>query len=222
MTEERTDFRSSAVVGFCEEMEGLLLAAGLKEQRPDLLALLPPCERKFIEGEGWKESLDVLWRKAQELRVMFGSEEARDSRRGCVGGHVAGCDECRDADAETMEAIEKICWDSKFTKWNKWRRRYPYGVWACADGEEYLFNRDYQPFLRRSAGGYVTGVESERPREPWIDFVRQGWFYSSNPPQDLVATQRLLVAVMEAFHAGRDVWEFVENERSPKKLEVVK
>jgi hypothetical protein len=206
-------------------MEGILLAAGLKDQRPDLLALLPPCERKWIEGEQWRESLEVLWHKAQQLRVMFGSEEAQDSRRGCLHSLVSVADcECSHADEERMETLEKICWDNKFADWNKWRRRYPYGVWACEDGEEYLFNRQYQPFLRRSEGGYVTLVTfSEEKQEPWIEFARQGWFYGDgNRPQDCVDTRQLLVEVMEAFHAGRDVWQFVEKERTPKKqLEAV-
>jgi hypothetical protein len=205
-------------------MEGILLAAGLKDQRPDLLALLPPCERKWIEGEGWKESLEVLWRKAQELRVMFGSEEAQDSKRACVGFADAGC-ECLSADDERIEAIEKVCCDPKFWDRNKWRRRYPYGVWACNNGAEYLFNREYKAFLRRSAGGSVVSVEKVEEKKD-IDFVRQGWFYDDgNRPQDFVDTQRLLVEVMEAFHAGRDVWQFVINENSAKAkkpLEVVR
>ena len=224
MSEERHDWRNSAVVAFCEEMEGILLAAGLKEQRPDLFGLLPPCERKWLEGKAWKEKLEVLWGKAQHLREMFGSEKAQYSRRACLHSE-ADC-ECSHANPERMEALERICWDNKFAKYNRWQRRYPYGVWQCKNkfGEkrEYLFNRHYQPFLERSYGGMVTPINPDDDER--IEFEREGWFYSGeNNPQDCVRTQRLLVRVLEAFHGNEDVWQFVEKENTPKKgLEVVR
>lgn len=55
----------------------------------------------------------------------------------------------------------------------------PYGVWACADGREVLFNRRYVPLFERRPGGPVSAAN---PAE-WVPFVRQAWFYSGEHPE---------------------------------------
>ena len=52
----------------------------------------------------------------------------------------------------------------------------PYGMWTTADGTEVLFNRGYEPFLRRKAGK----VEVCEPY--WVeDIVRSIHFRSGDP-----------------------------------------
>jgi hypothetical protein len=52
------------------------------------------------------------------------------------------------------------------------RGRTPYGKWTCEDGTEYLFNRDYEPFLQRK-NGEITSCD-RTARIPWKE---QEWFF---------------------------------------------
>lgn len=201
--------REGSVVAFIEEVEGLLLAAGLGQQRPELMALLPPCERAFVEGDRWRGSLDVLWSKAQRLRRMFGRPEAEEDKRSCVGmsDRCSGCDT---EDPERLEALERICADYRFSEWDKWRRRYPYGVWTCEDGKQVLFNRKYESILQRSPGGYV--VDWPEPQKEQVNFVKEAWFYGDDDsPRHCDETRDRLRKVVKAFHEGRDVEEYAKH-----------
>jgi hypothetical protein len=210
--------RDGAVLGFIEEVEGLLLAAGLGKRRPELMALLPLCEKEWL-SKNWNEgALDTLWDKAQRLRVMFGGNEAIDDKRACMGGGVLGCDGCRNATEEQLERLERISWNNRFANYNKWHRRYPYGVWTCADGRQVLFNRNYNPILVRYVGGSVVDGDPEE----WVDWVSQAWFYGgSDNPRGCEEVQGRLREVIRVFYAGGDVEkEFAVD--STRKMKVVK
>jgi hypothetical protein len=77
-----------SVLAFVEEIETLILAAGLLEDRPELAARLTPCEmEKMIEGGQWRRTLDVWWNKAQRIREIL---EDESDKRSCFGSF-----ECR-------------------------------------------------------------------------------------------------------------------------------
>jgi hypothetical protein len=72
-----------SVLGFIEEIETLILAAGLLEDRPELADRLTPCEmEKMIKGGRWRRTLDVWWDKAQRIRGIL---EDDDDKRSCFG-----------------------------------------------------------------------------------------------------------------------------------------
>jgi hypothetical protein len=77
-----------SVLAFIEEIETLILAAGLLEDRPELASYLTPCEMEYmIEDGGWRRTLDVWWNKAQRIREIY---EDDSDKRSCYGSF-----ECR-------------------------------------------------------------------------------------------------------------------------------
>jgi hypothetical protein len=83
------------------------------------------------------------------------------------------------------------------TKYEKQRRRLPYGIWGELDGSTTLFNRDYQPLWRRRPDGTVTRAD-ERPH--WVE---QNWFFNdSNPPWVNKKTLKLCEDILHEFGVG--------------------
>jgi len=66
-----------------------------------------------------------------------------------------------------------------------WRFMRPYGIWACADGRQVLFNRDYLPILERYPG---QPCRAANPRE-WIWWIKQNWFFNDGTPHEQVAAR---------------------------------
>jgi hypothetical protein len=66
-----------------------------------------------------------------------------------------------------------------------WRFMRPYGIWACADGRQVLFNRDYLPILERFPGRPCCAAN---PRE-WVWWIKQNWFYNDGTPREQVAAR---------------------------------
>ncbi|MEQ8823816.1 MAG: hypothetical protein RIC14_05535 [Filomicrobium sp.] len=53
----------------------------------------------------------------------------------------------------------------------------PYGIWVCADGTLYLFNRKYQPIWYRAPGAAVAKPANRSERVP---FVNQVWLWDDD------------------------------------------
>ena len=66
-----------------------------------------------------------------------------------------------------------------------WRFMRPYGIWACADGRQVLFNRDYLPILERYPG---QPCHAANPRE-WVRWIKQNWLYNDGTPREQVAAR---------------------------------
>lgn len=63
---------------------------------------------------------------------------------------------------------------SRPNKHRKYAMWLPYGVYICADGVEYLYNRYYEPILRRE-----KGVVTRCGWGVWVNNIKdQKWFYS--------------------------------------------
>jgi hypothetical protein len=73
-----------------------------------------------------------------------------------------------------------------FTIMHSIRRSLPYGKWTTANGTEVLFNREYQPFVKRK-DGTVTYID----RNTWIkDIVKTEMYYDdSNAPAGFIASK---------------------------------
>lgn len=91
--------------------------------------------------------------------------------------------------------------------------REPYGAYITEDGEEILFDRGYNPMLRRNA-------DKTNPRKAsgWIPHVAQVWFYtdadSPRGPRRLKRTKdtiRRCEMVLEAFNAGESIAPYVRS-----------
>lgn len=89
--------------------------------------------------------------------------------------------------------------------------REPYGAYITADGEEVLFDRGYNPMLRRDA-------DKTNPRKAsgWIDHVAQVWFYDdTNSPRGsrrlkrTKDTIRRCEMVLHAFNTGGSIAPYV-------------
>jgi hypothetical protein len=87
-------------------------------------------------------------------------------------------------------------------KQERMMREYPYGIWTCADGREYLFNRRYRPIHRRMPG--CPGENCLDPMElvPWVD---QQWFYGGNVPWD--RGKDAMATCDRCEKALRDFWD---------------
>jgi hypothetical protein len=71
----------------------------------------------------------------------------------------------------------RICYASRRER--EMRERLPYGILACDDGREVLFNRWYQPIWERRPG--EPAVEADADER--IPFAQQRWFFTdTNPP----------------------------------------
>lgn len=55
--------------------------------------------------------------------------------------------------------------------------RFPYGIWACRDGREVLFDRAYKP-IWQCRGGVVEVAD----RSEWVDHVAQEILFDDRPP----------------------------------------
>lgn len=69
------------------------------------------------------------------------------------------------------------------------RQTYPYGMWTCFDGKQYLFNREYQPILKKE-----NGVLSHCDRNEWVnnDTIKSvQYFYGDHNSPMLYLTKHL-------------------------------
>jgi hypothetical protein len=63
----------------------------------------------------------------------------------------------------------------------------PYGRWVCADGREFLFNRQYRPILQRAPSQPVAATWFQG----WVEGItREDWFWK-DPNNPLVNDEAL-------------------------------
>jgi hypothetical protein len=75
------------------------------------------------------------------------------------------------------------------------RHVLPYGKWTLKDGTEVLFNRLYQPMLRRK-GSNVEPVDPSR----WMEWESQEHYYDdSNPPNKSSKTRLQLEKILQEW-----------------------
>lgn len=89
--------------------------------------------------------------------------------------------------------------------------REPYGAYITAGGEEVLFDRGYEPLLRRDVDG-----ANARKASGWIEHVAQVWFYTdANSPRGSRRLKRTrdtiyrCEMVLDAFKAGESIAPYV-------------
>jgi hypothetical protein len=73
-----------------------------------------------------------------------------------------------------------------------WRRNeLPYGVWACEDGREVLFNRFYEPIWQRASPS--ANPEPADPKES-AAWKHQWWFYDDSTKRKAEVASAVLVS----------------------------
>ena len=82
------------------------------------------------------------------------------------------------------------------------KRERVYGVYIEADGGEVLFNRAYEPMLRRKK----TRDEYPTKATGWINHVDQHHFYSDLTPEN--KRDKIASKVMDAFYSDKDLNPF--------------
>jgi hypothetical protein len=79
-------------------------------------------------------------------------------------------------------------------------------LWACPDGRDILFGRDYRPLIQRR-NGVVSPAD---PRE-WVVWKWQGLFFlDATQPDRCRPTRAKLLLVLDEFWANRSVDRFIE------------
>ena len=80
------------------------------------------------------------------------------------------------------------------------RRRLPYGVYYCANGDTVVFDRRYQPRFCRDRNGVVHRDHPGR----WVDgIIGHAWFYDDNSsPRVNGETLRRILAIRGRWEAA--------------------
>lgn len=89
----------------------------------------------------------------------------------------------------------------------------PYGFYLRPNGNEILFNRNYEPLIERSPDGDILNVS----RDEWVDYVGRYWFRNDgrhNPRfkgAEGKAARSRCEKILQDFLGGRDVSKYVIN-----------
>jgi hypothetical protein len=86
-------------------------------------------------------------------------------------------------------------------------RRFPYGLWTCADGRQILFDRSYAPLWQRLPDDEVASAD---PYEWVAHIVRQEHFFSDLPEwhRQYLGMKRLRAVLVE--------WRFIRRNKDER------
>jgi hypothetical protein len=80
----------------------------------------------------------------------------------------------------------------------------PYGRWTCADGTEFLFNRDYRPLWKKRPDGLVVAADPDEQ----VNFLKQEFFFEDHTfPLDNPKTYQICTNLLRDWGVEQQVPE---------------